>query len=183
MTINTQMSQQEINQVNYKVDAFNTKLKEDQKIVSKNSLGEADFMQLLITQLKTQDPTKPLEDKEFIAQMAQFTSLKQMNNLTDNMKNFTKDFAFTKAVALVNKTVSYVDSNSGQIAFGNVDSVKVKNGETFLNIGGQEVELGQISEVKNIEQKQTAAAETEAPKQAERASRLADFGDRLISRM
>ncbi len=148
MNINTQLSPQEMTQLNYRVDEFNSKLKEDQKIVSKNALGEADFMKLLITQLRTQDPTKPLDDKEFIGQMAQFTSLKQMNELSDNFKNLTKEFSFTKAVNLVNKTVTWTD-DSGKSSSGIVESIKVKNGDTYLNIGGIEISLSQIQEVRD----------------------------------
>ncbi len=148
MTINTQITPQEMTQMNYKIDEFNSKLKESQKIVSKNSLGEADFMKLLITQLKSQDPTKPLDDKEFIGQMAQFTSLKQMNELTDNIKNLTKEFSFTKAVGLVNKTVSWTDDN-GKSGSGIVQSIKVKNGDTFINIDGNDIMLNQVQEVRD----------------------------------
>ncbi len=154
MEINTQMSPQEINVLNYRVDDFNTKLKADQKITSKNTLDQADFMKLLITQLKTQDPTKPLDDKEFIGQMAQFTSLKQMNDLTENIKTLSREFTFTKAVSLVGKVISWVDDN-GKYNSGVVDSIKVKNGDTFMNINGMEVPLAQIEEVKDVQKTET----------------------------
>src|SRR5271157_1514461 len=146
MEINTLLSPEDLNSLNYKVTDFNSTLKENQKIVSKNTLDQADFMKLLITQLKSQDPTKPLDDKEFIGQMAQFTSLKQMNDLTENIKSLSREFTFTKAVSLVGKTISWTDEGSKYNA-GIVDSIKVKNGDAFLNINGMEVPLDQINEV------------------------------------
>ncbi|MGA2141080.1 MAG: flagellar hook capping FlgD N-terminal domain-containing protein [Brevinematales bacterium] len=148
MNINTQLAPEDLNKLNYRVSEFNSSLKENQKIVSKNTLDQADFMKLLITQLKSQDPTKPLDDKEFIGQMAQFTSLKEMNELTDNIKAMNKEFTFTKAVSLVGKSISWTDENS-RYNTGTVGSIKVKNGDTFLNINGMEVPLDQINEVKD----------------------------------
>ncbi len=145
MQINTQMSQGEINKLNYQMKGYNQKLRENHH-GSKNQLGEADFMKLLVTQLKTQDPTKPLDDKEFIGQMAQFTSLKQMNVMAKSLTKFTKEFGFTKAVGLVGKEVSWND-DAGKIQSGLVKSVKVKGGNTFLNVNGNELTISDITEV------------------------------------
>ena len=49
-------------------------------------LGKDDFLQLLITQMTNQDPLEPMSDTEYIAQLAQFSSLEQLQNLNDNMK-------------------------------------------------------------------------------------------------
>ncbi len=147
MMINTQMSQAEINAANEQVNTFNTQLKEQQKIVSKNNLGEADFLELMITQLRNQDPTKPMENQQFIAQMAQFTSLKQMNNLAATMSTFTKEFSFTKAVGLVQKEITWNDAN-GMLQHGKVDSIRVKNGDSYLMVGDQEVSMSDIDSVK-----------------------------------
>lgn len=141
------MSQTEINKLNYQVDAFNTELEAD-GLGSNLELGQEDFLELLITQLTTQDPTDPMDDKEFISQMANFSTLNQMTEMASSMDNFVQQFSFTKAVSLVDKEVSWV-TESGNYLNGIVDSIKVKDGEAFLNIGGYEVSLDDITEVQS----------------------------------
>ncbi len=161
MSLNFLMSPLEINEANYKAEAFNKELKEKQKVVSKGTLEEADFLKLLITQLKTQDPTKPMEDREFITQMAQFTALKQMNQVGENMKNLVKEFAFTRSLNLVNKLVFWNDEYGNRLS-GVVESIKVKGGETLLMIDGKEISPSSIIEVKGSKSEMiTTKSETE----------------------
>lgn len=147
--LNTMMTPEEFVKRSTEVDTFNEQLKaQPNAITTKNKLEEADFMKLLITQLQSQDPTKPMDNKEFISQMASFTSLKQMNELGSSFKNLTKEFTFTKAVSMVNRAVTYTDS-AGNVSEGTVQSIKVKNGDAFLNIDGMEVSLDSVSEIKS----------------------------------
>ena len=50
---------------------------------SSNQLGEADFLKLLVTQLENQDPTNPMDNQAFVAQLATFSSLQQLVSIND----------------------------------------------------------------------------------------------------
>lgn len=65
-------------------------------------LGKDAFLKLLVTQLQHQDPLNPLDDKEFIAQLAQFSSLEQMNNIADGIKALTEKTAQQDMLSAVN---------------------------------------------------------------------------------
>lgn len=67
--------------------AYNNTSTDQQDTRNMNIMGKDSFLKLLVTQLRNQDPLKPMEDKEFIAQMAQFSSLEQMQNLSKGLES------------------------------------------------------------------------------------------------
>ena len=96
-----------------------------------NTLGKDAFLQLLVAQMKYQDPLNPNTDTEFVAQLAQFSSLEQMQNLSQTSLN-------SQAFSLVGKEVivRVSDKATGEIDYvqGPVDYVTVKSGEAKLSI-------------------------------------------------
>lgn len=105
------------------------------------TLGKEDFLNLLVTQLRYQDPTKPMDDTQFISQMAQFSSLEQMQNMTSAMQT-------TQATAMIGKIVVW-DSDDGMENSGKVMKVFVSNGQTQLLVDNQKIELSKVTAITN----------------------------------
>lgn len=117
-----------------------------------NEMGKDQFLRILIAQLQNQDPTQPMEDKEFIAQMAQFSSVEQLTNISQEMRMLRESMGI--ASGLIGKAVSWteVDSNGNTIANeGIVEAVSFKDGKQYLNINGLQILLEQLSKVWNPE--------------------------------
>lgn len=107
-------------------------------------LGKDDFLNLLVTQLRYQDPLNPTNDKEFIGQMAQFSALEQMQNLNTS-------FTATKAYSIIGKniTANVVDPSTKEttVISGDVSSVKYKSGNYYAIVRGTEVLVEDITDV------------------------------------
>ena len=106
------------------------------------SLGKDDFLKLLVTQLTHQDPTEPLKDQQFVAQMAQFSSLEQMQNIATATKSTADAIQTMRDVSgsqLVGKFVRGKDVN-GRVTMGTAEAYFVnEKGEGFLKVGSSAV--------------------------------------------
>lgn len=109
-------------------------------------LGKDAFMKILLTQLKYQDPTSPMQDKEFIAQMAQFTTLEQLNNMATGMDKLQKVNALGIAQSLLGSTVDYkhADGTNGN---GVVTGAEMDAGVMKVKVGNDLVDLADITKV------------------------------------
>ncbi|GAA2912976.1 flagellar basal body rod modification protein FlgD [Actinoplanes cyaneus] len=108
------------------------------------NLGDKDtFMKLLVAQLKYQDPSKPADSTQFLAQTAQFTQVEKL----EDMISMLKGQRMTGVAQLVGKTVSYQDS-LGQTQTGVVSAAKLNgDSEPMLKIGNTDVELSKVTEI------------------------------------
>ena len=102
--LNTQMSASERTAVDNAVNTYNKTLVHEGRKTS-NELGKDDFLKLLITQLSNQDPTSPMEDTQFISQMAQFSSLEQMTNMSTSFAKMADYLNSQEAAGTLGKTV------------------------------------------------------------------------------
>lgn len=116
-------------------------------------LGENAFLQLLVTQLKHQNPLQPQSNSQFIAQLAQFTSLQQMTNVATEekqavaaMQNLGGTSQLAAAFGLLGDTVGVVTS-SGQSVSGAVTSVANHGGNVTVTVNGQSYPFGSITSV------------------------------------
>jgi flagellar basal-body rod modification protein FlgD len=96
------------------------------------SVSQQDFLRVLTTQLQFQDPLKPLDNQQFIAQIAQFTTLEQTRQLTTGVDTLNAIQATTQAVALIGKTVE-VSAAAGP-ATGTVTTITFVNGQPSLTV-------------------------------------------------
>jgi len=101
------LSAQERFELDKVVRDFNLSVNPDRQ--PQQSLGKDDFLSILITQLKYQDPSAPMEDKQFIAQMAQFSTLEQMTGMASNFSKLTAMLMGNEASTSLGKSVEIIE--------------------------------------------------------------------------
>jgi flagellar basal-body rod modification protein FlgD len=105
-------------------------------------MGKDQFLQLMVGQLKNQDPMNPMEDKDFMGQMAQFSQLEQVTNMSASLES-------QKAFGMLGKDVTYNDPKTGEVKAGKVEKVALEGNKATLTIGGvSKIEISQITEVR-----------------------------------
>ncbi|MDT3424519.1 flagellar basal-body rod modification protein FlgD [Paenibacillus forsythiae] len=120
------------------------------------TLGKDQFLKILVTQLQNQDPMQPMQDKEFIAQMAQFTSVEQLMNISGQLGALNQSLGSVSG--LIGKNVSWLDSSTSQQKSGTVDSIVVSGGVQFALVGKEKIALSDITQIKNVESAQAMEA-------------------------
>lgn len=108
----------------------NTSTSSVQQTTSKSSLGKDDFMKLMISQLKNQDPLNPMDGTAFSAQLAQFSSLEQLTNLNTYMKQ-SLDANATLTQSINNTLITGLIGKNVKLSGG---EIKV-NGQASITLG------------------------------------------------
>jgi flagellar basal-body rod modification protein FlgD len=99
------------------------------------TLGKDDFLKLFVAQLQHQDPMNPMNDSEFMSQMASFSTLEQVSNLALANERIANNLTSTSAIGLIGRTVTYVDGND-EIHTGTVEKVSTVDGKPSLTVAG-----------------------------------------------
>ncbi len=145
MEINTALSAQEKAQNNMAIDSFNKSLNISGRTASQE-LGKDDFLKLLLTQLSHQDPTSPLDNNQFIAQMAQFSSLEQITNMSSGFTKMASMLGSSEVSNVLGKTVEITDGEN--ILTGTVEAAVRGENPTVL-VNNSYYTMDQISKIYN----------------------------------
>jgi len=109
-------------------------------------MGEDAFLQLLLAQLKNQDPLKPMDNTEFISQMAQLNSLNELMAMNKTMKSLITSQMVTQGSALIGKTV-FASLDTGDTVRGVVSGMQIANDKVTLTVDGKQVPMDAVREV------------------------------------
>jgi flagellar basal-body rod modification protein FlgD len=95
-------------------------------------VSQQDFLRILLTQLNFQDPLKPVDNEQFVAQLAQFTTLEQTRELTDGVNTLLTIQSSSQSIGLLGKTVD-VSASSGAVT-GTVTTIRFQSGQPVLTV-------------------------------------------------
>lgn len=97
------------------------------------AVSQNEFLKLLVTQLQYQDPFKPVDNKDFIVQMAQFSALAQTQQINENVANVVGFQTQAQSIALLGKTVEFEDV-TGAVSSGTVNQIDFSQGNPTLAV-------------------------------------------------
>lgn len=104
--------------------------------VSQQQLGPNQFLNLLMDQLKYQNPTSPADPSQYMNQLAQMSSVEQETNIAQSTAQSASANAVTSAVSLIGDNVTYINQSTGKDITGTVQSVQITSSGPTLTIAG-----------------------------------------------
>jgi flagellar basal-body rod modification protein FlgD len=124
----------------------------DNTTAPKAAINQEDFLKVLLAQLQFQDPLKPLDNNQFIAQFAQLTSLEQTQQLNDKMDSLLALQNGGQALDLIGHSVETTTPNGNLV--GQVTAISFQNGTPSMTVQTQtgeviaDISLGQIQTIR-----------------------------------
>lgn len=115
-------------------------------------IGQDDFLKILLTQLNYQDPLKPMDNQQFIAQMAQFTALEQTRQMNERLDGLLTVQSASQSIGLIGRTVEVLSSSGSSL--GEVTALTFVSGQPQLTVKTSSgaflagVSLSQVSTVR-----------------------------------
>jgi len=113
--------------------------------IGSSAVNKDEFLKLFVTQLKNQSPLDPLKGHEFIAQLAQFSSLEQLTNLNTSFADNLKFQQLTGGSEFIGKKATYVDPVVGGNAEGVIQGVTTLDDSISVVIQNKEIPLSNIT--------------------------------------
>jgi flagellar basal-body rod modification protein FlgD len=112
---------------------------------------QTNYMTLLVTQLRNQNPLEPMDNNDMSAQLAQYSQLQQLENMNTSFGQLLSSVQRTQASSLIGKTVSFeakAEDGTAKTQQGKVDGVTINsNGDVLLQVGKQNVTLAKVTEI------------------------------------
>ncbi len=112
-----------------------------------SALGEQQFLQLMVAQLQNQNPLEPVDQQDYLAQLAQFSSLSGIEQLNSNFADLFKLQSITQGAGLIGKEVSYNSTITGQTDSGVITQANLVSGKVQLTVNNEQVPMDNILSV------------------------------------
>lgn len=117
-----------------------------------DQLGRDAFLRLLLTQVANQDPLEPVENTEMVAQLAQFSSLEQMNNMVTGLNTLTGNIDqlnFISATGMLGREITGLDID-GELIQGRVDHVQLNGSVVMLTVNDRLVSMAGVQAIRDV---------------------------------
>jgi flagellar basal-body rod modification protein FlgD len=105
------------------------------------------FLKLLVAQLKYQDPSKPADASQFMAQTAQFTMVEKLDEVLTSQQAMLSAQLMTGATSLIGRTVTYTGLDGNDVT-GLVTSATISGSNPSVRVGSSDVALSSVKEVR-----------------------------------
>jgi len=112
--------------------------------IAKKPMGRDEFLQLLVAQLKNQNPMDPIDGADFAVQLAQFSQLENLMQLNDTMRQIVQLQQLAQAASLVGRRVQYQSLGDDSLRTGVISSVQLTSNGLVLQVDGQTISPMQI---------------------------------------